>query len=221
MRQTGYASSGSQPVADSPKGRHGGLAGLLAALSMAGPFSIDTFFPSFHAIAADFSISAWAVQQTLTVYMLPLSFMSLVQGPLSDAIGRRRVILVGLAVYTVASIGCTLAPTFGTLLLFRAFQGASVGVGGIVGRAVIRDLYDGPQAQKLISLVTMIFAFAPAVAPVIGGWIHIFLGWRGVFGFMASFGAALGISAYFMLPETHPKEKRPRLHVVDLSVTAW
>src|SRR3984893_1670105 len=170
MPQNGCASSAQRLAAETPlaadpppKGRHGGLALLLAALSMAGPFSIDTFFPSFHAIAERFSISAWAVQQTLTVYMLPLSFMSLVQGPLSDAIGRRRVIVVGLAVYTVASIGCTLAPTFGTLLLFRAFQGTSAGVGMIVGRAVIRDLYEGPQAQKLLSLVTMIFAFAPAV----------------------------------------------------------
>jgi DHA1 family bicyclomycin/chloramphenicol resistance-like MFS transporter len=146
--------------------------------------------------------------------------MSLVQGPLSDAIGRRRVILVGLAVYTAASIGCTLAPTFATLLLFRAFQGASVGVGVIVGRAVIRDLYDGPQAQKLLSLVTMIFGFAPAVAPVIGGWIHVTLGWRGVFGFMACFGAALLIASYRKMPETHPPERRPRLHVPELTRTA-
>ena len=208
------------PAAGAPKGRHGGLAVLLAALSMAGPFSIDTFFPSFHAIAERFSVGAWAVQQTLTVYMLPLAFMSLVQGPLSDAIGRRRVILVGLAVYTAASIGCTLAPTFATLLLFRAFQGASVGVGVIVGRAVIRDLYDGPQAQKLLSLVTMIFGFAPAVAPVIGGWIHVTLGWRGVFGFMACFGAALLIASYRKMPETHPPERRPRLHVPELTRTA-
>jgi len=227
MQQSGYASSGSPPVADSPQGhqgnhhsRHGGLAFLLAALSMAGPFSIDTFFPSFHAIAEQFSVSAWAVQQTLTVYMLPLSFMSLVQGPLSDAVGRRRVIVIGLAVYTVASIGCTFAPTFGTLLVFRAFQGASVGVGVIVGRAVIRDLYDGPQAQKLLSLVTMIFGFAPAVAPVIGGWIHVTLGWRAVFGFMASFGAILCITSYLKLPETHPPERRPRLHVPELTRTA-
>ena len=221
MPQNGYVSSAEPPPAEQrSRNRHGGLAVLLAALSMAGPFSIDTFFPSFHAIAAAFSISAWAVQQTLTVYMLPLSFMSLVQGPLSDAIGRRRVILVGLAVYTAASIGCTLAPTFGTLLLFRALQGSSVGVGVIVGRAVIRDLYDGPQAQKLLSLVTMIFAFAPAVAPVIGGWIHVALGWRAVFGFMASFGAILAVASYYLLPETHPPERRPRLHVPELARTA-
>jgi len=152
--------------------------------------------------------------------MLPLSFMSLVQGPLSDALGRRRVILAGLGVYTAASVGCTVAPTFGTLLVFRALQGTSAGAGMIAGRAVIRDLYDGPQAQKLLSLVTMIFAFAPAVAPVIGGWIHVALGWRAVFGFMAVFGAALGIVSYFKLPETHPPEKRPRLHIPELSRTA-
>ncbi|HEY0340639.1 MAG TPA: multidrug effflux MFS transporter [Steroidobacteraceae bacterium] len=229
MPQNGCASSANRLAPEAlltqapnppPKGHRGGLALLLAALSMAGPFSIDTFFPSFHAIAERFSVNAWAVQQTLTAYMLPLAFMSLVQGPLSDAIGRRRVILVGLAVYTVASIGCTFAPTFATLLLFRAFQGASVGVGVIVGRAVIRDLYDGPQAQKLLSLVTMIFGFAPAVAPVIGGWIHVTFGWRGVFGFMACFGASLLVASYWKMPETHPPERRPRLHVPELTRTA-
>jgi len=188
---------------------------------MISPFSIDTFFPSFHAIAADFGLSKWAVQQTLTVYMLPLSIMSLVQGPLSDAVGRRPVILAGLSVYTVASVGCTLAPNFSTLLVFRALQGVSAGVGMIVGRAVIRDLFEGAQAQRLLSLVTMLFAFAPAVAPIIGGWLHVTLGWHGVFGFMALFGAVLGIGTYATLPETHPLEKRPRLHVGGLARTAW
>jgi MFS transporter, DHA1 family, multidrug resistance protein len=202
-------------------GRYWKLAALLAARSMISPFSIDTFFPSFHAIAAAFSLSTWAVQQTLTVYMLPLSIMSLVQGPLSDALGRRPVILAGLCVYTLASVGCALAPNFTTLLLFRALQGISAGVGMIVGRAVIRDLFEGPQAQRLLSLVTMLFAFAPAVAPVIGGWIHVTLGWHGVFGFMSVFGAALGIATYTYLPETHPKDKRAHLHVGGLARTAW
>jgi DHA1 family bicyclomycin/chloramphenicol resistance-like MFS transporter len=97
----------------------------------------------------------------------------------------------------------------------------TAGVGMIVGRAVIRDLYEGPQAQKLLSLVTMIFAFAPAVAPVIGGWIHITMGWRGVFGFMALFGAALALGAYLALPETHPPERRAPLHVPQLARTAF
>jgi DHA1 family bicyclomycin/chloramphenicol resistance-like MFS transporter len=201
--------------------RYWKLAALLAALSMVSPFSIDTFFPSFHAIAADFSLSMWAVQQTLTVYMLPLAIMSLIQGPLSDAVGRRPVILAGLCVYTLASVGCAFAPNFTTLLLFRGLQGLSAGVGMIVGRAVIRDLFEGPQAQRLLSLVTMLFAFAPAVAPVIGGWIHVILGWHAVFAFMAVFGASLATGAYLTLPETHPKEKRPRLHVGELAGTAW
>ncbi|MBV9911083.1 MAG: MFS transporter, partial [Sinobacteraceae bacterium] len=194
---------------------------LLAALSMVSPFSIDTFFPSFHSIADYFAINRWAVQQTLTAYMLPLSVMSLVQGPLSDALGRRPVILRGLGIYTLASVGCALAPTFGVLLAFRALQGFSAGVGMIVGRAVIRDLYDGPHAQRLLSVVTMIFGFAPAVAPVIGGWIHVAFGWRAVFGFMTLVGAALWLSALLVLPETHPPEKRPRLHAGELAHTAW
>jgi len=194
---------------------------LLAALAMVSPFSIDTFFPSFHAIAETFSISGWAVQQTLSAYMLPLSIMSLVQGPLSDAVGRRPVILTGLLIYTAASIGCALAPNFTMLLVFRALQGTSAGVGMIVGRAVIRDLFEGPQAQKLLSLVTMLFAFAPAVAPVLGGWIHIAWGWRAVFTFMALFGGLLALGTSIALPETHPKERRPKLHVGQLAVTAW
>ena len=201
--------------------RHWKLAALIAALSMMSPFSIDTFFPSFHAIATDFGLSKWAVQQTLTVYMLPLAVMSLVQGPLSDAVGRRPVILTGLCVYTVASVGCTFAPNFTTLLVFRALQGVSAGVGMIVGRAVIRDLFEGPQAQKLLSLVTMLFAFAPALAPVIGGWIHVALGWHAVFGFMALFGASLALGTHLTLPETHPLQKRARLHAGALARTAW
>jgi DHA1 family bicyclomycin/chloramphenicol resistance-like MFS transporter len=201
--------------------RHWKLAALIAALSMMSPFSIDTFFPSFHAIATDFGLSKWAVQQTLTVYMLPLAVMSLVQGPLSDAVGRRPVILTGLCVYTLASIGCTFAPNFSTLLVFRALQGVSAGVGVIVGRAVIRDLFEGPQAQKLLSLVTMLFAFAPALAPVIGGWIHVALGWHAVFGFMVLFGASLALGTHLTLPETHPLQKRARLHVGALARTAW
>jgi MFS transporter, DHA1 family, multidrug resistance protein len=201
--------------------RYWKIAALLAALSMVGPFTIDTAFPSFHAIAEDFGLSKWAVQQTLTAYLLPLSIMSLVQGPASDALGRRPIILAGLCVYTLASVGCTFAPNFATLLIFRALQGTSAGVGMIVGRAVIRDLFEGPQAQKLLSLVTLLFAFAPAVAPVIGGWIHVTLGWHAVFGFMALFALSLAVGSYLLLPETHPKEKRPRLHVETLARTAW
>jgi len=200
---------------------HWGFALLLGALSMVSPFSIDTFFPSFHAIAAEFRLTPWQIQQTLTVYLVPLGFMSLIQGPLSDAIGRRPVIVVGLLFYSLASIGCALAPSFAMLLVFRVVQGMTAGVGTIVGRAVIRDLHEGPQAQKLMSLVVMIFAFAPAIAPIVGGWIHVTLGWRAVFGFMVMIGVSLSLGSFLALPETHPKSKRVRLHAGELTRTAW
>ncbi|MEP7245455.1 MAG: multidrug effflux MFS transporter [Gammaproteobacteria bacterium] len=204
---------------DTSKGSHWGIAALLAALAMVSPFSIDTFYPSFPAISREFSLSAWQIQQTITVYMLPFALMTLVQGPLSDALGRRPVVLVGLLVYSFASVMCVFAPTFALLLLFRALQGMSAGVGMSVGRAIIRDLHEGPQAQKLMSTITMIFSIAPAIAPVLGGWIHVWLGWRYVFGFMVLLGVSLATMSYLLLPETHPFERRSRMDVGALSRT--
>ena len=197
------------------------LAVLLALLAMLGPFSIDTFFPSFRAMAQEFHVSAFTLQQTLTAYMLPFAAMTLVYGPLTDALGRRRVILVSLSCYVVASLAAALAPTFATLLIFRAAQGATAGAGMMVGRAVVRDLYDGPEAQRLMSVITMIFSVAPAIAPIIGGWIHVFAGWRAVFAFVALFGIALLAAVWWQLPETHPRERRIPLAVSSLSASVW
>jgi MFS transporter, DHA1 family, multidrug resistance protein len=199
---------------------HRGLAVLLAALATVSPFSVDTFFPSFPAIEAQFALSAWQMQQTLTAYLVPFAIMSLVLGPLSDALGRRPIVLVGLAVYTAASIGCAVSPSFAWLLTFRAVQGMSAGVGMAIGRAIVRDLHEGPEAQRLMSTITMIFGIAPAIAPVVGGWIHVAFGWRSVFGFMMLIGVALIIVSYLHLPETHPEERRSPLHPGDLARTA-
>src|SRR5450755_307615 len=200
---------------------HRGLAALLAALATVSPFSIDTFFPSFPAMEAQFSLSAWQMQQTLTAYLIPFAIMSLVLGPLSDALGRRPIVLVGLTVYSAASIACAASPSFAWLLTFRAVQGMSAGVGMAVGRAIVRDLHEGPEAQRLMSTITMIFGIAPAIAPVVGGWIHVAFGWRAVFIFMVCIGVALIIASYLRLPETHPEERRAPLHPGSLARTAW
>jgi DHA1 family bicyclomycin/chloramphenicol resistance-like MFS transporter len=186
---------------------------LLGLLSTVGAFTIDAYFPSMRAIAQEFHLSAWQVQQTLTVYMFTYAFAALFHGSLSDALGRRRPILISLGIYTLASIGCAAAPNFATLLAFRAVQGLVAGGGQIIGRAIVRDSFHGPEAQRLMSLITMIFGLGPAAAPIIGGWVHALLGWRAVFGTMALLGFALLIYTAQRLSETHPPERRTPLRV--------
>lgn len=184
------------------------LALLLGGLAMFGPFSIDTIFPAFPAMGAQLEADKIEIQQTISVYLIAYALMSLVHGPLSDAIGRKRVILGGLFVFTLASVGCALSQDLTTLLAFRALQGLSSGVGLIVGRAVIRDVLHGEAAQRLMSQVSMIFGIAPAIAPIIGGWILGWSAWPVIFWFLALFSVALLLLTAFALPETHPKEAR-------------
>lgn len=184
------------------------LALLLGGLAMFGPFSIDTIFPAFPAIGAQFGADKLAMQQTISVYLVAYAAMSIVHGPLSDAIGRRRVILGGLVVFAIASAGCALSKDLTTLLAFRALQGLSSGVGLIVGRAVIRDVLQGHDAQRLMSQVSMIFGVAPAVAPVIGGWILGWSHWSAIFWFLVVFAVVLLVATWRMLPETHLPEAR-------------
>lgn len=198
-----------------------GLAILLACMSMLSPFSIDTFFPSFRAMQDEFGVSALQMQQTLTLYLLPYAIMSLFHGPLSDALGRRKVVLVGLGAYVAASLACMLAPGFVSLLAFRACQGLSAGAGMVVSRAVVRDLYHGAAAQRLMSVMTMIFGLAPAIAPIMGGWIHVWFGWRGVFALLVLLSVSLLFMCFWKLPETHPLEKRVPLDLRGLIVGSW
>jgi len=198
-----------------------GLAALLAFLSMVSPFALDTFFPSFPAIAQEFSLSALQLQQTLTAYLLPYGLTMLLHGPLSDAYGRRRVILIGVSLFALASLACAFAPSFGWLLAFRAMQGATAGAGMVVSRAIVRDLYSGHEAQRLMSLMTMLFGFAPAIAPVIGGWVHVAFGWRAVFVFLVLLGATVAFVAWWRLPETHPPERRFAFQFRSLITISW
>ena len=198
------------------------LAVLIGGLSMVSPFSIDTFFPAFHAMEKALRVDAWQLQQVLTAYMVPFAFASLVHGPLSDAVGRRPVMIWGMALYTVGSIACTLAPNYESLIAARILQGATAGVGVVIGRAVVRDLYQGARAQHLMSMTTMIFSIAPAIAPIIGGWAHVAFGWRAVFAIMVICGVIFAISAWWKLPETHPKAARTPFNarnLVSISLT--
>lgn len=198
-----------------------GIALLLAALSALGPFSIDTYLPSFHAIGESLQATPLEVQQTLSAYLLPFAVMTLWHGAISDAFGRRRVILAALVLFGIASAGCVFATRIEHLWLLRGVQGISAGAGIVISRAIVRDLFDGPPAQRLMSHITMMFALAPAIAPVIGGWLQTLFGWRSVFAFLVLMTAALGFACWRLLPETLPPARRQSLHAGYLGRTYW
>ena len=184
------------------------FATLLAALAMLGPFSIDTYMPSFPAIGRSLAASTFELQWTISAFLATFALMSLFHGAISDSYGRRPVILVNLALFVIASVGCALAAAFHQLLWFRALQGLAGGAGIIVGRAMIRDSFAGDDAQRMMSTVTMIFGLAPAIAPIVGGWLQAAFGWRAVFVFLALYPAVLLVACYRLLPETLPPSAR-------------
>ncbi|GAA6526852.1 multidrug effflux MFS transporter [Intrasporangium sp. DVR] len=185
---------------------------VLAALTMVGPFSIDAILPAFDALSADLQVDAGAVQQVLSVYLLSFALASIFHGSLSDALGRKPVILTGCGLYAVTSVWCALAPSMPALLAGRAAQGLVAGAGMIVGRTVVRDVYEGPAAQRFMSHISMIFAIAPAIAPIIGGWLLGWGSWRTIFWVLAGYGVLTVIVAAILLPETHPPARRVPFH---------
>ena len=186
------------------------LAFLLAVLGMLGPFSIDTYIPAFSGIATALDASPVQMQQTLSAYLFGFAFMNLFHGALSDSFGRRPVVLVAIAMFTAASVGCALSETIGQLVFFRGVQGLCSGAGMVVSRAVIRDMFPPAQAQKVMSQVTIYFGVAPAIAPIIGGWLFVHLGWHSVFWFLAGVGLVLWTANYRLLPETlHVTQRQP------------
>jgi len=193
------------------------LALILGALAMLGPFSIDTIFPAFAVMENALQVDKVAMQQTISMYLLGYAAMSLFHGPLSDALGRKPVILAGIAIFTLASIGCALSTTMTQMLFFRIVQGLSAGVGLIVGRAIVRDALDGDDAQRLMSNISMIFGVAPAIAPIIGGWILGWSNWQAIFWFLSLFGVVILVATAVTLPESHPVEKRLPLNVKALT----
>ncbi len=183
---------------------------LLACLGMLGPFAVDTYLPAFATIRGSLGATPLEMQQTLSAYLFGFAAMNLFHGALADSFGRRPVILWGVAAFTLASIGCALAQTIGQLVFFRALQGLATGAGIVVSRAVIRDMYPPAQAQRVMSQVTIFFGVAPAIAPIIGAWLYVGLGWRSVFWFLALVGLALWVANWRALPETlHPQQAQP------------
>jgi DHA1 family bicyclomycin/chloramphenicol resistance-like MFS transporter len=197
------------------------LAVLLATLGMLGPFSIDTYIPAFVGIASSLGATPLQMQQTLSAYLFGFAFMSLFHGALSDSIGRRPVVLWGLAAFTLASMGCALSQSIGQLVFFRAVQGLTTGAGIVVSRAVVRDMFPPAQAQRVMSQITIYFGVAPAIAPMVGGVLFAHFGWHSVFWFLTAVGVALWTANYRLLPETLHVTQRQSLKLSNLLQGYW
>ncbi|NNG21453.1 multidrug effflux MFS transporter [Telluria aromaticivorans] len=184
---------------------------LLGGLALLGPLSVDFYLPAFSSIAHSMQVGPAQVQYTLTAYLFSYAVLSLWHGALSDTFGRRKVVIVSLVLFGVASLGCALAPDIGALSVFRMLQGVAAGAGTVIGRAIIRDLYEGAPAARMLSMVSMIFAISPAFAPILGGWVVTAFEWRAIFYALALYTVTLLWFCMRYLPETLAPGERQSL----------
>lgn len=183
--------------------RPGRLLALVTALCALSQFASALYLPSLPAIRADLATTDALVQATLTTFLVGFAFAQLVHGPLSDRLGRRPVILAGVSLYVGASVVCALAPSIEWLMVARVLQGVGACAGLVVGRAVVRDLYDGPQLMRAMAVITTAVAIVPGFAPLLGGVLQDGLGWRAAFGMIAGGGTVVVLLVWRGLPETH------------------
>lgn len=181
---------------------------LLVTVSSIGPFAANTYVPGFHAIAESLGVSLVAVQQSLSIYLAVFAFSSLFVGALSDAFGRRPVILGGTMLFALSSLGAMASPSMEWLYGCRVLQGMAASVGPVVTMAVVRDRWSGANAAKVLALMTVLFGLAPAAAPIIGGSITVHFGWRGIFLFLAALNLSVFTLVLLKLKESLPAQSR-------------
>lgn len=180
--------------------------GLVTAL---GPISTDMYLPGFPAISTELGVPQSLVQYTVTAFLAGVAIGQLLYGPLSDRIGRKLPLCVGIVVYAVASVGCALAENISVLIAWRFAQGVGGCAGIVIGRAMVRDRFGSVGSAKAFSLMMLVVAVGPMIAPVIGGWLTGF-GWRAIFAVLALFGAFLAASVVNSIDETLAVERRTR-----------
>ncbi len=185
---------------------------VMTLLSMIGPFSIDTYLPAFPSIEAEYDITRDLLSQSLGSYLAAFAIATLFWGPITDRFGRKKVIFGGMVCYLLASLGCALASDYSEFLGYRTIQGIAASAGLVAGRAMVRDIFDSREAQRIMSYVMMFFAFAPALAPLIGAELHDAFGWRSIFYFLAIYGGIATTFALLIIYETLPIEQRQSLH---------
>lgn len=184
------------------------LALLLGLITAVGPFAIDSYLPALPTLGASLHASPAAVQMSLTVFFMIIGVCQLFYGPISDVFGRKPPIYAGLTIFAVASVGCALAPTIEVLIGFRALQAFGACAGMVIPRAIVRDLYTGHEAAKLMALLMLVMSVSPILAPLAGSLVISLWSWREVFAALAVVAVACLIMTVVQLPETHPAERR-------------
>ena len=186
------------------------LALILGAQTAMGPLAIDTYLPALPTITREFNTSAAAVQLSLSVYFIGIALGQAVYGPLSDRHGRRPPLFVGLALFVAGSLGCALAPNVGTLVVFRFVQALGGCAPLVIPRAVVRDLFDERDSVRMLSVLMLVMGLAPILAPLAGGQMLEYLGWRSIFWAYAAYGGVVLLVAAFGLEESLPVDRRTR-----------
>lgn len=181
---------------------------VLGILSAFGPFSIDMYLPGLPAIAREFGVDTAAAQQTLSSFFIGLAVGQLIYGPLSDRLGRRRPLIFGCAVYALACLGCFVSPSLGGLILLRFAMALGACAGMVITRSVVRDLFDQRESARMYSMLVLVMGLAPVLAPLAGGQLLLFWGWRVIFLVLSAFGLLCLLLVYFALPESLPESRR-------------
>lgn len=181
---------------------------ILGGLTAFGPLAIDMYLPALPQLSVDLNASASSAQLTLTAVLLGLAFGQLCAGPISDAVGRRKPLLIGLTVFIAASVLCALSTSVYGLAALRLLQGIGAAAGMVIARAAVRDLYGGVEAARFYSSLMLVTGLAPILAPVLGGQVLVYTTWRGVFAVLTVFGVVLFCVAALALPETKPVQWR-------------
>jgi DHA1 family bicyclomycin/chloramphenicol resistance-like MFS transporter len=184
---------------------------LLGFLTAVGPSTTDMYLPAFPAIEASFHSPPGSAQLTLAAWFAGLAVGQITQGTLSDRFGRKRPLMVATAIYTLACLGCSLAPSVQWLAGFRALSAIGASAGMVIPRAMVRDLADGHAAAVLLSRLSLVMGAAPILAPTVGSAVLAFADWRGIFWILTAYGAICWLLVIVLLPDTLPAERRIRL----------
>jgi DHA1 family bicyclomycin/chloramphenicol resistance-like MFS transporter len=191
------------------------LPALLGLLIAVGPGATDMYLPAFPAVEASFHSAPGTAQLTLASWFAGLAVGQITQGTMSDRFGRRLPLMVGTAMFTLACVGCALAPSIGWLALFRAVSAFAASASMVIPRAVVRDLADGHAAAILMSRLMLVMGAAPILAPSIGGLVLLFAHWRVIFVILAIYGAIACVLVWRFLPETLGPERRTTLNFAE------